>query len=254
MAPVKLSKADLRLIDELVEHYENNIAEFNRLLGYVQTLFYDSQDLARLVHSMKGRVKKPDHLRGKLIRKARECREKGELFDITTDNLFDKITDLAGFRVLHLHTEQFGEINQVLLGILRDEKWQLVEGPKARVWDEEYKKYFVDLGVEAETNQRLYTSVHYLIKTNNEKQSTCEVQVRTLAEELWGEVDHTINYPQPHSSSACREQIKVLARMTSGCTRLVDSIFRAHQESLLVPKPKAGGSTIEKHTVLRSKK
>jgi hypothetical protein len=44
-------------------------------------------------------------------------------------------------------------------------------------------------------------------------------------EEVWGEVDHSINYPHPAKSVACREQIRALARATSSATRLVDSIF-----------------------------
>jgi ppGpp synthetase/RelA/SpoT-type nucleotidyltranferase len=44
-------------------------------------------------------------------------------------------------------------------------------------------------------------------------------------EEVWGEVDHAINYPHEHESLACREQIRALARSTSSATRLVDAIF-----------------------------
>ena len=53
-------------------------------------------------------------------------------------------------------------------------------------------------------------------------------------EEVWGEVSHIIDYPHPSKDLACREQIKVLARATSTCTRLVDSIFRSHE----ISKPK----------------
>ncbi len=76
----------------------------------------------------------------------------------------------------------------------------------------------------------MYTSVHYVFKANEQAKCACELQVRTLAEELWGEVDHKINYPHKAQSVACREQIKVLARVTSSCSRLVDSIFYSHEE------------------------
>jgi ppGpp synthetase/RelA/SpoT-type nucleotidyltranferase len=48
-------------------------------------------------------------------------------------------------------------------------------------------------------------------------------------EEVWGEVDHSINYPEKSDSHSCREQIKALARATSSCSRLVDSIFSTHE-------------------------
>jgi hypothetical protein len=44
-------------------------------------------------------------------------------------------------------------------------------------------------------------------------------------------VDHKINYPHKSESLSCREQIKVLARVTSSCSRLVDSIFHSYEES-----------------------
>jgi hypothetical protein len=41
----------------------------------------------------------------------------------------------------------------------------------------------------------MYTSVHYIIGSGSQTPLTCEIQVRTLMEEVWGEVDHKINYP-----------------------------------------------------------
>jgi ppGpp synthetase/RelA/SpoT-type nucleotidyltranferase len=67
-------------------------------------------------------------------------------------------------------------------------------------------------------------------KTNAASHFKCELQVRTLAEEVWGEVSHTIDYPDPTESVACKEQLKVLARLSSSCIRLVDSIFESEKE------------------------
>ena len=69
------------------------------------------------------------------------------------------------------------------------------------------------------------------MKHNNEKSDvTCEIQVRTLFEEIWGEIDHTINYPHATNSIACKEQIRVLAKLVSTGTRLADSIFRTYDK------------------------
>jgi putative GTP pyrophosphokinase len=76
----------------------------------------------------------------------------------------------------------------------------------------------------------LYTSVHYVVDAGLDARCTAEIQVRTLAEELWGEVDHAINYPHKTQSLACREQIKALARATSSCSRLVDAIYRSNDD------------------------
>src|SRR5438874_586932 len=65
-----------------------------------------SDELMRHVHSMKTRMKDPDHLREKLVRKMKECKEKGVEFAITPSDLLTRVTDLAGVRILHLYTRQ----------------------------------------------------------------------------------------------------------------------------------------------------
>ena len=84
----------------------------------------------------------------------------------------------------------------------------------------------------------MYTSVHYIIQSRSRNPVTCELQVRTLAEELWGEVDHTLNYPHESDSIACREQIRALARITSAATRLVDSVFASAEDFALEGRKK----------------
>jgi putative GTP pyrophosphokinase len=107
----------------------------------------------------------------------------------------------------------------------------VIDGPKANVWDQETETYFKSIGINTEYNPRLYSSVHYIVRPNKSKVNvTAEIQVRTLSEEVWGEVDHKFNYPHPMESVACGEQIKVLARVASSCTRLVDSIFASYAD------------------------
>ena len=51
-----------------------------------------------------------------------------------------------------------------------------------------------------------------------------------MFEEIWGEIAHSINYPHPTESVACKEQLKVLAKFISTGTRLADSIFKSLEE------------------------
>lgn len=74
----------------------------------------------------------------------------------------------------------------------------------------------------------MYTTLHYVIRMNQRTKVSCELQVRTLMDEVWGEVSHRIDYPVESVVPACRNQLKVLARLTTGCTRLVDSIFESN--------------------------
>lgn len=232
MSRVKLSTKDKERIERVVKHYLNADSQelVKRCKLQVEALMSTSEDLARHLHSTKSRIKEPKHLRDKLIRKAISCQEKGERFDITPENVFEHITDLVGYRILHLHTKQIEVINRIVLHLLKSERWFIMEGPIARTWDNEFSEYFNGIGIKTVDNKNMYTSVHYVFKANEQAKCACELQVRTLAEELWGEVDHKINYPHKAQSLACREQIKVLARITSSCSRLVDSIFYSHEK------------------------
>lgn len=237
-----LSKREMKGIDALVAYYESQRELLTRFLDQVKALFSNCQALTPYVHSMKWRLKDSSHLREKLIRKALETKKKGRKLDITKQNLFKRITDLVGFRILHLHTRQIEHISKIVVDLLREEQWVLIEGPIARTWDDESRDYFHRVSIKTIGSKTMYTSVHYVFKANKQTECACELQVRTLAEELWGEVDHMINYPHEVDVIACREQIKVLARVTSSCSRLVDSIFQTHEDSKGLEKRRCSAS------------
>jgi ppGpp synthetase/RelA/SpoT-type nucleotidyltranferase len=216
------------LIDPLVQHFQTDLGGkrlISTFLNSVMNYVKESRELQELIHSTRFRIKEPDHLADKLVRKIRKCRDEGTQFDITTDNLFTAINDLAGIRLLHLHTTQMEAIDRCLRAIIEEQPVELVEGPRARTWDNEYRDYFQSINIETQDSETMYTSVHYILASKSSTTITCEIQVRTLMEEVWGEVDHKVNYPHPNETVACREQIRALARATSSATRLVDSIF-----------------------------
>lgn len=229
MASKKLSQAELKQIGLLVDAYKEDLEGgglVRSFLGQISNFFEESVNLQARIHSTKAREKEPEHLRDKLQRKFLEAKSRGRTLKITPQNLFTKINDLAGIRLLHLHTHQFEGINHTLGEIFDEQNLPVIEGPIARTWDDEYRKYFESINVKTQRSDSMYTSVHYVISSASKTKLTCEVQVRTLAEELWGEVNHQINYPHPTKIISCAEQIKTLARATSTATRLVDSIYK----------------------------
>ncbi|WP_337170187.1 hypothetical protein [Gemmatimonas aurantiaca] len=219
-------------IEGLVQHYVLNQEKYKIFLNGMRVLT-EVSPLSTLIHSSKSRLKDPEHLRDKLRRKAAKALKDGVEFDISPDNLFERINDLAGLRILHLHTHQMEQIHKHLLAALEEARLPLVEDPFARTWDDESRAYFASIGIGSRDSDSMYTSVHYVIEANTRTKLTGEIQVRTLAEELWGEVDHSINYPHPTPLVACQEQIRVLARVTSSCSRLVDAIFTTHADGML---------------------
>ena len=215
-------------IEGLLVHYDLNRERAERFGNSLQDLLGDSR-LRKHTHSLKYRLKERTHLHDKLRRRIRDLEEQMQPWDITPDNLFLTINDIIGLRILHLHTRQFARIHETLQLLFEEEEYVLHEAPFARTWDNETAGYFKALGLEVQDSESLYTSVHYVVRrASSQLAMTAEIQVRTLAEELWGEVDHAINYPHKCPDLACREQILVLARVTSSASRLADAIFATY--------------------------
>lgn len=179
--------------DKIVLAYLNPEKQYE-LKAFLQTVlffFENNPALKGIVHSVKSRMKDPEHLKDKIQRKLKS----GKIID--ENNLFTVVNDLIGVRVLYLYQDQFQLIHNELLKKVDETKdWMFVEAPKAYTWDPETREYFEKLNIHTEVRDTYYTSVHYVIKPNNELSNiTCEIQVRTLFEEIWGEIDHTIKVP-----------------------------------------------------------
>lgn len=144
------------------------------------------------VHSVRWRVKDTDHLLEKIIRK----RASGNIkySEITPINYFEIVTDLVGVRALHLFKDECFAIDNLL-----QNEWKPVENPIAyvRAGDtEDLTSNFKNHGFEVSTHPAGYRSVHYIFSTQPlQRRVFAEVQVRTIFEEGWSEIDHRVRYP-----------------------------------------------------------
>ena len=228
------------LAQELISHYEENRAAFQTVLKGLYDQITTSPKLTPYIHSLKWRTKSIPSLEDQILRKMDEAKAADKPFGLTKQNLFVKINDLAGFRILHLNTDQLPNLAAGLKDLLKSSSIPSLRRPLQGL-DDESRELLRGMGfkiVNKPSKPSFYTSVHYVIKANRKTKITCEIQVRTLMEEVWGEVDHLLNYPHKTKILACKEQIAALARATSTCSRLVDSIFRSHADlSRPVPKP-----------------
>ncbi|WGW05675.1 RelA/SpoT domain-containing protein [Tropicibacter oceani] len=178
-------------------------------------------DGVSVVHSIKARMKGLENLRAKIERKNSEGR------GITPENLFEEVTDLAGVRLLLLFQGDFATVDAAIRAKVEGEDWVFHERPKAFTWDPEASLFFKNFDLQVDQRDTSYTSVHYLLKPRADRPICCELQVRTLFEEIWGEIDHRINYPVPTDNVSCREQLKVLSKIVGAGSRLADSIQRS---------------------------
>ena len=223
-----LTKKEHKLIEEAVVKFEEHSKLFEGIADSLMEAFQADPTLKQYIHFIKSRVKSPNRLREKLERKYREL-PNGKNPPITADNLFEKINDLAGIRILHLHTDQIGELNKSVCRVIEEQKLKITEGPVANCWDVEYENLFNANSIETKSRDSMYTSIHYVIQANERTKITFELQVRTLMEEVWGEVAHKVGYEDEAFNESVLAQLRVLARLTSGSTRLVDCIFKTYE-------------------------
>lgn len=142
------------------------------------------------VHSLKYRIKSHRHLLEKIIRKS----DADSSRRINIENYQTEITDLIGVRALHLFKGDWLTIHDFIT-----HAWELHETPIAyvRVGDvERFTDKFKEKGCEVKEHPFGYRSVHYLIRSKPRKAlRIIEIQVRTIFEEGWAEIDHRTRYP-----------------------------------------------------------
>ncbi len=221
----ELQDALLDLFDEQQQHFEIFSEGVEAYFRKDRVL-----DTSSSIHSIKRRIKNRDHLRDKIARKHTETDP------LTPENFFLRVTDFAGVRVIHLFQNQFELIHSSIQRQLDRGDWCLHEKPKAYTWDPEARDYFEPFGLDVKVKESLYTSIHYVVRPRQDSNISCEIQVRTLFEEIWGEVDHRLNYPVPTQVLACKEQLRVLARIVGAGSRLLDSIDRTAREGETGPR------------------
>ena len=162
------------------------------------------------VHSVRWRVKNTEHLIAKIIRKRAESCPK--YADITPQNYFELVTDLVGVRALHLFKVDCFEIDQFIR-----EAWNQIEDPVVyiRTGDSsDLKDQFEKKGFGVKEHPAGYRSVHYVIEsTPHKRKIIAEIQVRTIFEEGWSEIDHQIRYPNFSSNELVAYFLEIFNRM-----------------------------------------
>lgn len=198
---------------DLKDFYEQNVDELTFLRSKIECLFADLD----AIYTVKGRVKKYKSLCAKIKRKRLKLR--------TEDDIKAHITDLVGVRLLYLIGENFGVIHKYIMSLIEQGIFELCETPQAYTYDSDFEDTYAELGISVKTKESRYTSVHYTVKLAGVSDFCCEIQVRSLFEEAWSEVEHLVNYPEKSSNPVCRRKLKALAKLVQKSNKLVNSII-----------------------------
>lgn len=198
---------------DLQEFFGKNVDELNYLRLKMEELFSD----LGAVYTVKGRVKTYDSLEEK-IRRKKICVQ-------SEADIKNRITDLVGIRLLYLVGEHFERIHEYIMSLVETGVLVLCETPQAYTYDSDYEDTYTELGILVKTKESRYTSVHYTVKLQGVSDFCCEIQVRSLFEEAWGEIDHLVNYPEKSKDRACRKHLRELSKLVQKSNKLVDKII-----------------------------
>ena len=163
-----------------------------RLPDLEQTAKYIADCLRQVdaVHSLKIRLKDPEHLIEKIIRKKFD----DPSLNFSPENYGTEILDLIGVRAIHLFKADWIEIHDFITG-----KFKLCNKPIANIRkgdSESFVHEFRAKGCEIKEHKFGYRSVHYLVQAQPvDGLHIAEIQLRTIFEEGWSEIDHRIRYP-----------------------------------------------------------
>jgi len=168
------------------------------------------------VHAVRIRVKDPEHLIEKIIRKKIQDHD----FEITIENYKEKITDLIGIRALHLFKDDWIKIHNSIIA-----KWKPVESPVANIRDgdhEELINLYNENGCEINKHIHGYRSIHYLISFEGSIEASIiiEIQVRTVFEEAWSEIDHSVRYPYDIENPILNPYLSIFNRLVGSADEM----------------------------------
>ncbi|MBW2570294.1 MAG: addiction module component [Deltaproteobacteria bacterium] len=164
------------------------------------------------VHSLRMRIKDADHLIKKIIRK--QINDK--TLEITLGNYEEHIKDKIGIRVLHLYKTDWLCIHKFIINT-----WELWEPPFAYIREGDTDDFYKQNGCKTETHKDNYRSVHYLAKTKPMRNEiSVEIQVRTLFEEGWSEIDHRIRYPDNVDNMIINQYLAIFNRLSGNADEM----------------------------------
>lgn len=178
------------------------------------------------VHSFRYRVKDTEHLLEKIIRKNPEYRKRGDC--LSKGNYERYVTDLMGIRILLLFKSDWIYVHAHLMERYKD---MLLEPPFAHIRKGDDDHLYQ--GKVAIKDNKPYRSVHYVIGAENGV--AVEIQVRTLYEEAFSEIDHKLRYPYNLQNEMLRNYIDIMNRLTGIGDEMgtfINSYIRNFQENL----------------------
>lgn len=220
------------VLDAIYNDYEERRLDLKEAADELQNII--SEEMQFTVHSIHNRCKDPEHLIEKIIRKVGiEKRQKYK--GINKDNYLTIVRDLIGFRILTLSKEEWYRVHQFLIGLHKNDQYDIIMAEVPRAYIRYGDRDIFNNMIHKEYTNKGYRSQHYIVKY---KQYYCEIQVRTIAEEVYGEFDHFVKYPYRENNHFLHRYTSVVAELLNSVDEIISTCFQFGEE---------GWSDVEKY-------
>jgi len=254
---IKRLKVSEDELEKIYNDYSSNINMFQKAESSIISIL--NEKVMPHCHSLRSRVKDPDHLIAKIIRNAEQ--KGGKYLTINSENYLYRITDLLGIRLIVLRQKDWKEVHRALCQAFKNDpskyvvnddydsnynvfknKNYMAEVPVVYITSEN-DRHIYDSGkdIVIKKSNRTYRSIHYIIHYEN---IYFEIQVRTLFEEGWLEFDHNIKYPNDTDNPKKKEFLDILSYIAFSADSLI-SFYDKIERSMNVKKKKPSNIGLE---------
>ncbi len=183
------------------------------------------QEISNLepVHSVRFRIKNPEHLIEKIIRKSVEYENTDIQFN--KDTYLIEITDIIGIRALYVFKSDYLPLHKMLISKY---KKNFCEKPQVKLRRGDDPSIYYGLKNVEFQNGVDYRSIHYTIRHINHEGIIIpiEIQTRSIFEEGWSEINHKLLYKREYSDIAEKALLiktsSVLSSLAGDCDTLGD--------------------------------
>ena len=207
-------------LEKIYEDYTRRLPEMKKIADRLQDEISKVIDFH--VHSIHNRCKDPEHLIEKIIRKVGvEKRQKYK--NINERNYLRIVRDLMGIRILILSKEEWRTVHDFLLKVDEDSRYDMHMAEMPRAYIRYGDRDIFNYTIHKEYTDKGYRSQHYIFKYGN---YYFEVQVRTIAEEVYAEFDHYVKYPYRENNHFLKRYTSVVAELLNSVDEIISTCFQ----------------------------
>ena len=215
-------KIDFQDLKDIYEDYIKYKNSYENQAVFIANILREQ----KMIHSVKSRIKDPERLIEKIIRKTEDRKNKyGDDFKFDVTNYKNEINDLIGIRVIHIFKEQWRDIHEIIINT-----WKVIE-ITANIREGDNTKDFEELNIEVRSRASGYRSVHYLVEFYPTNQKViAEIQVRTIFEEGYGEIDHRLRYSHNEIPELLQSNLLLFNRIVGSADEMASLINNLNRE------------------------